>query len=355
MVPADDRVLLLARYHRARLLTYLTRLDDAETELKRTDEAAGRIAQSDPEVGVWASFGRMNLLRFRQRFEEMLPYSEAVERFQLQFDPADTAMLYKFRIDRAGTYQRVNRYADSEKLLRELVATHTDSPDLNPVDRATATLLLGQAADFQGRSAEAVPLIESAIQTFSQVVDKEDYRVLSAQMVLAETELRLGRFEDSTTLNQTVYEGFRKRYGDDHQVTLIALGNCGINQYFGGRHAQALSLLMRSRDGLAAQFGPQGPPVQYVDFYVAESLLALGRGREAVPIVAGLDEAALMTATPGDHWDLRLPALKARLLLAEGHLDQGRQQLAAAIRLMEAAGIAEWHVKAARIELARSR
>lgn len=95
-------------------------------------------------------------------------------------------------------------------------------------------------------------------------------------------------------------------------------------------------MLSVTHEDMAQQLGAASPQAQSTAFYLACALSEMGRNADAAVLASPLRAADLAAAEPREDWELRLEALRAEILIRQGHGKEGIALLRPAIAKMEA-------------------
>jgi len=159
----------------------------------------------------------------------------------------------------------------------------------DPLSEALLQQTIGAVVRGQGRPAEALDLLLSAVETLRPEVRPEDERLADALEELAQIERDLGKFDDAETDAAEALAIYREVFNGDHTKTASALNTVGYVRLSRGdargaerNHREAMEMLRRlgaNRDkalartlsSLAIARGIIGDPHESVDLH-AEAL-----------------------------------------------------------------------------------
>ncbi len=334
MGAADERT-VLARYGLATALAESSRYDEAQSGLETADRIAAEHLPDNAQVAYAAAraHGRHQLLQASiaeaaTQFERAIAWHDA----GATVPPAD---YYALRLDLAQCYSRLNRHDEAVALTARLLA----EPDngVGAASRATARLYYGAALLYAGRHAQAEPELRLAIDELGAVYGSESFQVVEARGALGNLYASTGRWAEALPVVAEVRAAMCAANGEEHLSCLMNVGNEGVIQLQLGMAAQASENLARASAGFAAAMGAGSPGVQVMNYHRATALLAAGDADGAEALIPGLRPEVMETASPGEHWDIRLRALEAGLRVRRQR-PEGPAALEGAIAEMTAAG-----------------
>jgi len=145
----------------------------------------------------------------------------------------------------------------------------------------------------QGRLAEAVAELETALAHFARPEDDAAAGVLSARVTLADAYRRVGRAKDAEPLYLATLERQRQLLGADHDETVTTMNNLAVLRSEQGRLADAEHLAREILALRLAKLGPDHPETATAKNNLAQVLSDQRRFAEAEALL----REALATAT----------------------------------------------------------
>ena len=161
----------------------------------------------------------------------------------------------------ARTYAYADRFAEAERLLRDVLARRQRLAGTDdPVTMRTTVDLANLYKRWQ-RHAEAVPLFETAIAGLERRLGPDHRDVLSAKVGLSGSYLELQRYAEAQALLEQGIDRIRRVFGERDFQTQIALYNLACVHANTGHVALALDYLRRATDlGWCYPGGPARDP-----------------------------------------------------------------------------------------------
>ncbi|WP_176693234.1 protein kinase domain-containing protein [Arenimonas terrae] len=342
---ADDELTLKARYGLVRTLAYAGSADgfaEARSLLDEADRLAGARLAEDGEIALHAAIARGQYHFQRLEIEPSLEAHRRADPLQRRLHPDEAPMAALIRSSIADAMLRLGRTEEAEQLLRTLLSDPLLAPErIGESTVAGYRIMLARALRSLGRYDEALPLAEAAASTSERILGPDNYTTLVQMSVIASIHDYAGDCAKALPIARTVRERMAKRYGENRQATLIETGNLGFKEYDCGDRETGLAWLGKAESGLRRHFGEDNVAAHSFRYALARALTEQRRYAEALAMVDGLNVAALTAgdATPG--WELRLRALRGRILVLAGDADTGRPLLAEAVPALEALGTEE--------------
>lgn len=186
---------------------------------------------------------------------------------------SDTEATRAARIYLAGMLNELDREAESEPMLRAILA----SPDLSPANTAAAWAGLGSALHGLGRFDEAVEVLTRSVEAGTAAYGPEHRETLRAQINLAVLIGEVGRDEDALPLLRDSTDRTVSILGPRDPLAETAVYNLGAVLHAAGRPDQAVPLFRRlvaeSTDSEVRRSAQQ---------HLGLSLSAMNRDTEAV-------------------------------------------------------------------------
>ncbi|MDQ3228011.1 MAG: serine/threonine-protein kinase [Chloroflexota bacterium] len=165
--------------------------------------------------------------------------------------------------------------------LDRLTAQLKDEAVGDAVTVAKLQNVLGCSQRHLGYPNKAIPLLESARQTFIKELGAGDRLAIEATNNLAVSYLHAGRTLDAVPLLQESVKAHTSRFGADHPDALVYLGNLGDAYTSIGRLNVAVPLLEETLENLRAKQGPDHLHSLSVLMNLARAYQLDGRGADA--------------------------------------------------------------------------
>ncbi|MDD3763079.1 MAG: tetratricopeptide repeat protein [Nevskiales bacterium] len=326
-----------AQYRLSQVLSNQAHYQEAGEVLKRADTSAAGL--SDLHVAIDAADARSTYHFQQLQIEPALAAFQRLETLLRESGNDDAWRAFNVANGIAQCLLRLGRHADAEARLTAMLADpRFDSASIG--SRAGLIKVnLGRAIRAQGRSAEALDLIQVGYREMEQARGPDDYLVITALGVLGQAYNEIGDASRALEVYEDVYQRMARRFGADNERTLAQLGNLGITQHQLGRVAAAIDSLSRAESSLSARYGDANAMTQTIRYFLALAYGDSDTPQRGLPLVDTIDPAALQAATAGVGMGAKLDALRGKLLLLSGRERDGRTMLQEAIHAMEQAGV----------------
>lgn len=181
------------------------------------------------------------------------------------------------RIDQA-------RFQDAEDLIRGGLETLKRAPRRDNQAIAKASAALGKVLEAKGSYAQAIPVLEGAVQLASSS-DSPSLDVAAMLKELADTQFYAGRYSECERLTLRTLSMHRHALGEHHPLVADDLINLGAVQFERGRYPEAER---RYREALAIDeswYGPDHPETASTLSMLGRALVFERRYGEAVTLV----------------------------------------------------------------------
>ncbi len=309
--------------------------DRARSEARRAEAVTGLLVglfdAADPELAAGAVPDARELLdRGAARLESELAPEPALLRTLL---PRVAEM--NLRLNRAGVAERLARRA--LELARTAAAGGDDAAR---ADVARAELLLGWAADAQGRYAESARLYLSALRALERLTPRDEPEIFLARLGYGNALQRLGRPADAAAEIATSLAAAAGGVAVDAVALGNAWGSLSVARLDAGDAAGAEAAAREGLRGLTAAFGPDHPRLLFALGNLARALETRGdldgalenyrRSIEMRRRVYGEESPAMATAL---HNLARLESVRGQI---EAACETGARALALRERLLGA-------------------
>jgi serine/threonine-protein kinase len=210
-------------------------------------------------------------------------------------DGADPLALADAVLELAEAYRHLERHNESILGWRRVLALRETALGTDHPDVAFAMARLGAALGSQGRSREALVLIEQALE-IKRRHGEEDAELLQVLGALAVNLARNGQYRKADEINQRLMKLSENMIGERHPNTFIRIGNTGIHLHQDYRSEEGLRLLDRSIGLSEGVYPADHPDRAYNQRWRARMLQRLGRFEEAAQ---ALNVAAAITREGG--------------------------------------------------------
>ena len=245
--------------------------------------------------------------------------AQAVPHIEAAYGPDDERSIAAMS-NLAGSLVALERYAEAEPKLRELLASN--SPAMAPSARILNSNNLAMALRAQSRAAEARALLEPLLQASIAELGREHRVTLRVAGTLASTFADLGEQRLAIDSDRFVYETLRASLGEDHLETLSAANNYATSLMSVDPPA-ALALRRDIMERRKRVLGADHPDTAFTAYTYAWSLRELGRSVEALPVIDAAVECLIHKLGPRN-----AQTLEARWEQALIWFDAGRKRAA---------------------------
>jgi tetratricopeptide (TPR) repeat protein len=216
------------------------------------------------------------------------------------------------------SYTRLGRHREALELAEKTLALRraTLGPDHPQTLRSLHQVANGYQAT--GRRQEAVKLQEEVLARQRAKVGPDHPDTHQTMHALSRVYATLDRYPEAIELCETTLALQRKKLGPDHPSTLLSMRTLALQYTAVGRHTDAHRLNAEAWAARKATLGPDHPYTLQTAWRYADSLVRLGRGAEAVPVIDDCYRRA-----PGQPVDPRLlpEVLWLRLRHFAGRMD----------------------------------
>jgi serine/threonine protein kinase/Flp pilus assembly protein TadD len=313
--------------------------DVAEQHLRRGLDLRRRMrGDDDPNSATpWEELGKV--LFYQHRLEE----SEQAIRTALDLNrrhrgASDPSVLFNLR-DVIHLMQLQGKHEGIEPLLKHATAAARALPDEATPEIAEATHAVADALATQHRIAEAEPLYRRALELHrrveaSGVIRRDQIVTLRDYALLLEM---VHRWDEAEALEREALALCRRRYGDLHEDTLLAMAGL-LSKLRGGNRLEEAEALARESTALACQLhGEHSPTAVSHTGNLATILRLRGKPEEAIELFTKT-VAARRSIEPLSSLELSkaLSGLGASLVDA-GRFEQAEAPLRESLALREAA------------------
>jgi non-specific serine/threonine protein kinase len=318
-----------ARAVRARLLSRLSRFDEARAELDRLD--ALFPDPDDPQQrylrAIAASTHHIASGSFGDAVPALRTAMEALAAWRPGLDTERDSLTLDLIAALGLSGEPASAVAEYERFATALAARPGDSRLL----LALAGLGVARSMSLEGDHARAESLLLAAREVIAEQLGDEHTRLIGLQNELMGVHFRQGQWERAIPIAEDVHARVRARFGDAHNLTWVTLGNLGRARYEAGRAEPAVEALRAAHEGLARTVGADSPQCHDVRFVLAAAELSLGRAEAARALLDGLDPVLLEKARATGRWEAGIGLLRGLLARLDGDAEGARARLAEAL------------------------
>jgi hypothetical protein len=200
----------------------------------------------------------------------------------------------------AETYHGLGSWEKAERQLRALreSASRRLGPQSAQALRATGSI--GHILEHAGRTAETLPMLESAAEGLKHTLGADHPDTLDTLVNLATAYQSAGKLREAVALYEQVRDARVKNLGADHPDTLITLNNLAGAYLSAGKLPEAVALHEQVRDARIKKLG-----VDHLDTVEALNNLAIayqaaGEVSKSIPLLERVRDAIVKKLGP-DH------------------------------------------------------
>lgn len=335
----DAPTRLQAEYDLVGVLVRLSQFDEARARLDEADAQSQAQRAQGGELALRALLARGAYHFQRLEVEPAAAAYRAADALQRRLRPDDLPLQAHIRLTLADTQLRLGQAAEAEAGARALLAgePYTEA-EVGLSLLASARRLLGNALRNQGRPAEGIPHLEQAVAEQERARGRDDQATIAALSSLGYLYALTGDEARRASLQREVHARSLRRWGAQHQYTLVEQINLGEAELDVGRFEVARVHLQGAVEGLLTTAGAQSRLVDVARYSHARALHAVARHDEALAELDRIDAARLAGASADAQGDGKLAALRGRVLHAQGRVDEARPVLEQALALLQDAG-----------------
>jgi len=342
---AGDTTTLAADYQLAAVLMAQSKFDAATPLLDKADHLVGQRLNETSPLAFQAHWARASFYKLKNDAGRALIEYEAADKIRQAIDSGNAVSLFKTRDGMSWCYTRLERSADAERVLRDLMSPEYTPERAGPLFWAQARLDYAASLMSLGRVDDAERIEVVALTEMRRSLGNDHIWVGVAANELGELYSRQARWNLAADRYREAYEVLRKRTGDNGQGTMIAAGNLGIVEYRTHQLLEAARVLTQVHDSFAKLFGATSPQAQSMAFYLAEVFTQQGDVNKASQLAMTLDAVSLAAAEPRNDWAWRIQALKGEILTGERRFTEAVNLLEPAVDAMEKENLPSWDIE----------
>ncbi|HUD41494.1 MAG TPA: winged helix-turn-helix domain-containing protein [Dokdonella sp.] len=320
---------LKARGALIRLLTRTAKFDECLRELQTFDRLLA--GSTEPYAAylhahAWAVY-HMN----RGDYAKALPeYRKAIP-VLAELEPHNRILRDSLRMDLIGALTQTRQLDEARREGEALIAEMRGRGDENGLAIAFTRAAVARAWSLEGDFDTARNQLLEAQKTIVALLGPEHTRNLMVQSDLFDIAMRRQDWPAALDYAQRVHEGFRAKFGEDHNISDATLANWGQALYESGDAAGAYARLAPAQRRLAERLSADNPQAQIAAFCTAAAAIESGRLDAAEAILATLKTDALEAGGADGLWAYRLDALRGLLAAARGQRDRADVALRSAL------------------------
>lgn len=338
--PNDART-LDGLYTLAGLLLEQSKFLEAEDILAELDNVGSRASRNN--INAMKGHALRGMLRAtRKDCAGALADFEAAQQFDLGTSPEANYNRYNIRSWVGQSLNCLGRHEEARAVYAALLGPQHNLAELGPALMAYARMGHAEALHRTGNSADAEPEFLRALHEIESGIGDVDALTLGQALVqIGNFYLDLGRFDTARRHLNRARE-LLTPIGEQQEKALDALRALGVISYSSGELQQAIAELSTAREGFIAVFGSTSPDVHGTDFWLAAALADAGHIEKADALAASLAPDVLRTALGGLNWPTRLDALRAKIMIRRGSVEEGRALLDASTDQLQRDGVPAW-------------
>ncbi|HEY6942002.1 hypothetical protein, partial [Dokdonella sp.] len=327
---------LKARTLLARLLTRTGKFDESLEHLHALDRLIGD--SQDPYLRYLRASGWGIYAMNRGDYASALPeYRTAIPLLRAT-DPDNFTLRDSMRMDLVGALTQTGRLDEARAEGEDLIAEARSRAGDNALVIAFAQAAVARTYTQAGDPAKAEAQLLEAQKTIVARLGEEHTRNLMVLSDLFDVAMKRRDWPHALDYARRVHEGFRAKFGADHNVASVTLANWGQALYEAGDARGAEAKLREAASKLAAQLGADNPQSQVAAFWLAAAEIELGRVDDPT---RALDASALEAGAADGLWKFRLAALRGLALAKRGDRAAAEPLLRTAVDGLGAAGAAD--------------
>ena len=336
--------MLAPRYSLAGSLTRISAFEQAGEVLEATDQAAGALLDTGHPAAFQSRSIRGQFHLMQTQPEQALTQAEAASDWLTEYAPDDLRRRFSVASTRAQALVRLQEFEAANAIAAKLLGPEYRAAGVPPGLLAEVRRLRAATLGYLSRYDEAEQAFERALDAAADTFGEDSPEYGATLNEYTAMLGAAGRWDDAARTAAQVTEIACRTAGPETFNCIGARANQGIITYRSGQWQKAHAALTEAAEKFAALTGPQSPPVQLMEHYLARTLIELDRADEARPIAERLDPEKLAAASPGTHWDIRVDALKALIQIHTGERKPGIARLEAAVETLREAEMQDWIV-----------
>jgi non-specific serine/threonine protein kinase len=233
-------------------------------------------------------------------------------------EPDNFTLRDSMRMDLIAALTQTGHLAEARREGQDLIAEARARADDNGLVIAFAQAAVARTYTQDGDTAKAEAQLLDAQKAIVAHLGEGHTRNLMVLSDLFDIAMKRRDWARAVDCARRVHEGFRGKFGETHNVSLVTLANWGQALYESGDAHAAQAKLQPAHDALVAQLTANNPQSQLAGFWLAAAEIETGRFDDATRLLATLDPTALEAGGADGLWKFRLDALRGLALAKRG-------------------------------------
>lgn len=337
---------LRLRSRLSRLLSRLSRFDDAARELKTLEqEAAGLIGLAPPDLSavrlapdliitearflVAAAWSTYYLTRGDTA--KAVPELETAVQTLARYAPENTTQRDALRTQLIFAYTLTHAYSRAQAEGNALIAEARARPEDSAVTVALAKVALARSYSLQAHHDKALTLLLEAEPLIVERFGKGHSKHILLLGELIGVAFRKPDWPKALFYAESLHTMVHAKMGEQNIHSQVTLVNWGRTLYESGNVPQAALRLRAAYKQLVLSQGKASTQSQDAAYALACAELELNNLDAAQALIASIDSKTLIAAAGDEDWDAAMDALRGLLLLKRGDLAQAQPLLKSAL------------------------
>jgi len=321
---------LKVRSDLARLLTRVSKFDAALEQIRQLEQLIGSSRDPGKQyllASAWSLY-HYNL----SQFDKALPELQDTLRLLALTAPDNTPMRDTLRQQLIGVYRYSGHRPEAKHEAQALLEEMQARPQRN--DLGIAFVKQTQAGSYidDGDYDTAEAMLLDAQKTIVAALGPAHTRNLQLLNDLLDIAQERKDWPKALDYAQTLHEGMIAKFGPDHIMSSVTLGNWGQILYMAGDVRAGAAKLEQAYAKLATISSAQGAQTQYAGFWLAAARIDLGQTDQAGTLLATLKPELLESLIANGAWKARLEGLRSLWLSRRGQRQEAAQTLQAALQ-----------------------
>lgn len=316
-----------ARAVLVRVLSRRGKVALAQEQLDALEQLAARMSTPLAQVQLAATRSLLNIAR-GDNARAATDLRTAIDGLHAS-EPGNTAFRDALRLDLIALIaldgENAEAREESRRFVDEIQGRQGDHALLLALTRVAAARAQGEDHDA------ARAMLEAARPVIAERLGESHSRYITLLNELFAIAFRKGDWPLAIGYAQSVHERMRAKFGNDHVLTYVTLGNWGRVLNEAGRPADALEKLSVAHAELVRVVGPTSPRTQDVMYLVAMAHTQLGHTARAQAVIDQLDAKVLESGRATGVWDAGIDALRGMVAMQRGENDTARRLLDGAL------------------------
>jgi len=289
--------------------------------------------RNDPLIAASLSSALADAYQSLGMARESLPHLEAVHTRHLENLGPDDARAVDSGERLGEAYARLNRFDEAEPLLKRAAGFWSDDPARAAEARANLALILLRRGDV----AEGEAAIRRAIAEFEAVGLGESIEAVQARFNLGRTLIVTGRIPESLEVLDELFEIVSRTLGEEHLETLKTLDARAVARAMSGQLDLAEEDFRRGLELKRRKYGDDHPETNVALTNLGKILRDLGKPEEALPVTREAAAGLARRRGPAHPDTLTARSNVASLLTILGRHDEAESEARAVLALADRA------------------